>query len=48
MKKSMDKLMKFLMTGLFVVAGIAVNATCCFKLYQEEFDDDLLDELRKY
>lgn len=48
MKKSMDKLMKFLMAGLFVVAGIAVNSTCCFKLYQEEFDDDLLDELRKY
>ena len=33
MKKSMDKLMKFLMTGLFVVAGMAVNSTCCFKLY---------------
>lgn len=48
MKKSMDKLMKFLMTGLFVVAGMAVNTTCLFKLYQEEFDDDLLDELRKY
>lgn len=48
MKKSMDKLMKFLMTGLFVVAGMAVNSTCCFKLYQEEFGDDLLDELRKY
>lgn len=48
MRKSMDKLMKFLMTGLFVVAGAAVNSTCFFKLYQEEFDDDLLDELRKY
>ena len=48
MKKSMDKLMKFLMAGLFVVAGMAVNSTCCFKLYQEEFGDDLLDELRKY
>ena len=48
MKKSMDKLMKFLMAGLFVVAGAAVNSTCFFKLYQEEFDDDLLDELRKY
>ena len=48
MKKSMDNLMKFLITGLFVVAGAAVNTTCLFKLYQEEFDDDLLDELRKY
>ena len=48
MKKSMDKLMKFLITGLFVVAGAAVNTTCLFKLYQEEFDYDLLDELRKY
>ena len=48
MKKSMDKLMKFLITGLFVVVGAAVNTTCLFKLYQEEFDDDLLDELRKY
>ena len=28
MKKSMDKLMKFLMAGLFVVAGAAVNSTC--------------------
>ena len=25
-----------------------INSTCFFKLYQEEFDDDLLDELRKY
>ena len=48
MKKSMDKLMKFLMAGLFVVAGAAVNSTCFFKLYQKEFYDDLLDELRKY
>ena len=48
MKKSMDKLMKFLITGLFVVAGAAVNTTSLFKLYQEEFDDDLLDEFRKY
>lgn len=30
MKKSMDKLMKFLMTGLFVVAGAAVNSTFFF------------------
>ena len=48
MKKSMDKLMKFLITGLFVVAGAAVNTTCLFKLYQEEFEKTPKRSIKRY